>query len=669
MSKNVKKDSTPKNKKSTSFCFLRKDEQHSFEAHVENLFYQDLSSALSIWTDVEARTFAIERARERSFKKLKSGHTPELVNVALTNFRRFNKDFQQPELGRPKDFGFTVLDFHHRYLEDILDVAENWIFEAIEGFTRRNSKSGIRQNVLDFDLLTDRLYFGPKASVGWNADLPAVEKITTLTTTQKAATYFGLVAEAFHSADSDVISNAHCALKVVDGGKLGTVPKDKTKCRVIMTEPSLNGALQLAAGAYLRDVLSERGLIIQGYGGPAAMRNNKIASIASRFWESKLYATLDLKNASDSLSDALVARLMPKPWYEFLKEIRSENVTITDKGVSVTERLNVFCTMGNGFTFPLQTLIFTSLAVGLRAVAFNVTPDYLLSYKDDKLGALKVSVFGDDIIVPQKLASQMVDLLNYVGLVVNDDKSFVKGPFFESCGGDYFKGSDVTPCYVRDLKTRAGLSVAFNSLLGWSAAHYVDLSNTLYFIARRLYESKSFNFIPTYHGPDQGILYPSVKPRTRTYTVFCVVPRTVTMPNVEFGLTMYRALSGSYATEFSTRDVKPFPLKSATRDAYLRGGTPSIVRKIMDDSYGVQWTLAERQGRDPRYRGSTHTSSLCWWSTKRPYISLGEGIGQRERVCHFLERLALQLSFDKEMRGVYPAEHSHSEKYGIPVAS
>jgi HD-GYP domain-containing protein (c-di-GMP phosphodiesterase class II) len=656
MSKSNKK--TLHKRKSPSFRFLEGGQQALFERACESIFQKELDisgkwqkdglirSVVDYAHASDVRRYAIERARERTFKKLKSGHTQELVNVAIAGFRDFNNNFVQPCVDRPNDFGFTVLDFHHRYLMDILDVAQNWIYETLEGFTRRNSDQGIRQNVLDFNLLASRIYFGPKASVGWDANFPASEKISRLTTTHKASTYLenGLFFSGFPTADGDVIYNALSAVNVVDGGKLGTVPKDKTKCRVIMTEPSVNGALQLAAGVYLRDALAERGLKISGHDSPAATRNNLIASIASRFWESKLYATLDLKNASDSLSDALVRRLMPREWYEFMRDVRSEWVDIPSSSGSVTERLNVFCTMGNGFTFPLQTLIFTSLAVALRSVAFNVTPDYMLNQRDDPLGHLKVSVFGDDIIVPQKLANQMVDLLDFVGLVVNRDKSFTEGPFFESCGGDYYKGSDVTPCYVRDLKHRAGLSVAFNSLLSWSVTHNVDIKQTLYFIARRLYGQNSFNFVPCHHGPDQGILYPSVKPRSKMYTVFCVIPRTiVTMPDDKFGLNMYKVLSGSYVTEFASREVKTFSLRELAQKCYLRGDTV-ITRKNMVDSYEVSWTLSERNGRSPRYRGSTLSSLVSWWSTSYPGNYLDSGNGQRRFACFMLEYLAARLA-------------------------
>jgi hypothetical protein len=60
-----------------------------------------------------------------------------------------------------------------------------------------------------------------------------------------------------------------------------------------------------------------------------------------------------------------------------------------------------------------------------------------------------VSLYGDDIIVPTATAVSVVGGLESFGLKVNIRKSFWTGEFRESCGGDYFRGLDVTPVYLR----------------------------------------------------------------------------------------------------------------------------------------------------------------------------------------------------------------------------
>lgn len=54
-------------------------------------------------------------------------------------------------------------------------------------------------------------------------------------------------------------------------------------------------------------------------------------------------------------------------------------------------------------------------------------------------------MYGDDIIIPQYAAALCSDILNEMGFTVNTDKSYLTGPFKESCGGNYFCGVDITP--------------------------------------------------------------------------------------------------------------------------------------------------------------------------------------------------------------------------------
>jgi hypothetical protein len=94
--------------------------------------------------------------------------------------------------------------------------------------------------------------------------------------------------------------------------------------------------------------------------------------------------------------------------------------------------------MGNGFTFELQSLIFYS---AIQAV-FELCP---------KLGVdRRCRVYGDDIIVPTPHARPLIELLSFLGFKTNEEKSFIDGPFRESCGKHYFLGHDVTPFYIRE---------------------------------------------------------------------------------------------------------------------------------------------------------------------------------------------------------------------------
>jgi len=58
-------------------------------------------------------------------------------------------------------------------------------------------------------------------------------------------------------------------------------------------------------------------------------------------------------------------------------------------------------------------------------------------------------VYGDDIVIPVEFASEYPRMLEAVGLLVNEDKSFSTGLFRESCGVDVYGGHDVTPVKLR----------------------------------------------------------------------------------------------------------------------------------------------------------------------------------------------------------------------------
>jgi hypothetical protein len=94
--------------------------------------------------------------------------------------------------------------------------------------------------------------------------------------------------------------------------------------------------------------------------------------------------------------------------------------------------------MGNGFTFELQSLLFYAAVL----TVFDLFP----SIGKDR----RCRVYGDDIILPTAYAGIFVEFLSWLGFTTNPDKSFVDGPFRESCGKHYFLGDDVTPFYIRE---------------------------------------------------------------------------------------------------------------------------------------------------------------------------------------------------------------------------
>jgi hypothetical protein len=201
-----------------------------------------------------------------------------------------------------------------------------------------------------------------------------------------------------------------------------TVPKDAKTDRTIAAEPTGLIFLQKGIGRYLRNRLKRFGVDLDDQ-----RINQNLA--ASAYGEG--LATLDLASASDTICKEVVRLLCPDHMWRLLNRLRCANYVLDGKVSSFSK----FSSMGNGFTFELESLIFYAAA---RAVVEDQAPDQV-----------RFGVYGDDIVVPQKASAATVSLLEDLGFSVNSSKSFVDGPFFESCGKHYFQGIDVTPPYQK----------------------------------------------------------------------------------------------------------------------------------------------------------------------------------------------------------------------------
>lgn len=154
-------------------------------------------------------------------------------------------------------------------------------------------------------------------------------------------------------------------------------------------------------------------------------------------------ATLDLSEASDRVHVSLVVRMLKN--HSLLREVVFACRTSRASFSGRTIFLEKFAPMGSALCFPFETMIFTVIVIRacLKARGLPVT-------RRNVLQALRrVSLYGDDIIVPTETATTVTADLESFGLKVNSRKSFWTGEFRESCGGDYFRGLDVTPVYLR----------------------------------------------------------------------------------------------------------------------------------------------------------------------------------------------------------------------------
>jgi len=214
-------------------------------------------------------------------------------------------------------------------------------------------------------------------------------------------------------------------LKVVKGNRITTVPKNAKTDRVIAIEPQMNLWIQKGIGGLIRKRLRRVGIDLD-----TQENNQKLALEGSK--TDKL-ATVDLSSASDTISLRLVAELLPDDWFSAIEHARSP-VGVLPDGTEVSYQK--VSSMGNGFTFELETLIFWGLC------------EAVLELHDEE--ERRLLVYGDDIVISGNVYEPLCKLLSFCGFTVNPKKSFASGPFRESCGKHYFNGCDVTPFYIRE---------------------------------------------------------------------------------------------------------------------------------------------------------------------------------------------------------------------------
>lgn len=213
------------------------------------------------------------------------------------------------------------------------------------------------------------------------------------------------------------------------GNKVVTVPKDATTNRVIAIEPGINLWFQKAIGEMIGRRLRRFGIDLR-----YQETNQNLARVSSK---DGFLATVDLSSASDSISEEVVKALLPPRWLSLLDSARSRYGSLGETQF----RWNKFSSMGNGFTFQLESLIFFAAADCCR--------EYLHIAPLNAGGYSNVSVYGDDIILPVNCLALFSSLLEFYGFKLNAKKTHSSSPFRESCGAHYFDGIDVKPIYFK----------------------------------------------------------------------------------------------------------------------------------------------------------------------------------------------------------------------------
>jgi len=223
--------------------------------------------------------------------------------------------------------------------------------------------------------------------------------------------------------------------------KVVSVPKTLKTPRIIAIEPTCMQYTQQALMEVIVDTLERDDFLKGAIGFTDQVPNQELARIGS---VDGSLATIDLSEASDRVSNLLVCRMLKRfPHLSgAVQACRSTKANVPNYGIIPLVK---FASMGSALCFPIEAMVFLTIV----CCGYEQELNRQLTKKTLSAFLRKVRVYGDDIVVPVEYVRAVVDNLELFGLKVNAKKSFWTGKFRESCGKDYYDGSDVSVTYLR----------------------------------------------------------------------------------------------------------------------------------------------------------------------------------------------------------------------------
>lgn len=457
---------------------------------------------------------------------------------------------------------------------------------------------------------------GPGASIGARGeDFYTKHFDSTLTYTHKARFLVTLYQRYLNDTSwwksGEILRQTIYGFKETQGSVMSTVPKNADISRTTCTEPSLNMFFQLGVGEVISDRLREWGLNIPSQ----APINQELARVGSL---TGAFGTIDLSSASDSLSIEMMRFMLPQDVFTTLWVLRSDETQVPGRG---TVPLHMISTMGNGYTFPLQTVLFTCVVLAVyRCLGIHCQK------RCDGQGD-SWAVFGDDIIVRREAYNLTVRILELLGFSVNSEKSFNEGPFRESCGTDWYAGTDVRGVYCKTLTTVGSRFSLINRLMRWSTKHGIVLKRTISLLCRTVPRY----FVPFLEQDDAGIKVPEIilglSGRQRfglAYKKVQIVPPALTLD--KDGLTVRSPRYG----KSRRRRQNDYAVVVCALQGSFSGGTLALRVNPHRDSYqrcrgrATYWDAVIRQVTFPGHPYVLHLVPVlspdewrCWSSTVR----------------------------------------------------
>lgn len=343
----------------------------------------------------------------------------------------------------------AIISIARRKVEQVIGLEPN-LWQFVEGCTWG---PGATLSLKSVDSTLDNKLIEPKLTVSPRCVKYAVAYMS--------GSYLWMRARIGDSV-AGMCSPLRTEFEMCDWGRFSSVPKTTEKRRPIDVQPTLNLFFQKGAGRTIRQCLKREGINLDDQS-----RNQRLAGAAFKHG----LATIDLEAASDSVSTELVRQILPPKWFDLLDDLRTHMIAL-DGGVF--HNLSKFSSMGNGFTFELESLIFYAICYAVVRVL-------------NKDVSSPIAVYGDDLVVSQSNYDDVVEALQLCGFIVNREKSFSGGFFFESCGRHYYKGVDVTPPYQKEVCLTYDQWVRFANRL-WRWAHRISSEFTLDSAIRPAYD-------------------------------------------------------------------------------------------------------------------------------------------------------------------------------------
>lgn len=235
------------------------------------------------------------------------------------------------------------------------------------------------------------------------------------------------------SYDDELIGDHESPCKLID------VPKDYSGPRLIASEPISSQFIQQGIMSVLRDNVKKS--VLRHCIDFRSQEPSR--ALALRSSSKRDFATIDLSSASDRLSTSVVEAIFRRnpDLLAAFNAARTPDILLPDGRVL---RMKKFAAQGAAFTFPVQTIVYAIICMGVCRSYFGESVSLANL-------ARKVRVYGDDMIVPTDVFARTCSVLEALGLKVNLSKSFSRGAFRESCGLDAYDGTEVTTSSVNDV--------------------------------------------------------------------------------------------------------------------------------------------------------------------------------------------------------------------------